>query len=768
MKPSLRRSLACLAALTASVSLQGQSAPPPVTKPAPPASVPKPAEVERTDDIVRLNPFEVESARDYGYLATNSSSATGSGAAVRDTPMSIAIITEEYMRDKNMNDLQDVIRNVSSITAEGKEENVVTSRGFQAVMKQDGAEMEGLYGTYNVGRVEVIKGAVSVLQGRASAGGVINVISRKPRFERETRIRTSVGSYDYYLASLSTTGPILGGKAAYLIGYTKMDRADGWVDWTYRNDEALQAALTLRPFAKVQLTLDYQTLERHENNPQHMSFTHPTFLAADLEAISLYDNAGRARPASYPRLGETTRSWLDRTPGFGSSSPADIIDVMEVMYPHGYRANIQGPEQFRTNENSTYSAELLVNMAPWLDWKSTASYRDRLTDSINWSTFRAAGGLTMNTRFTRGNFTGYTWTMRHEGVSRFSLLGMRHRVLAGFEYQAGKSHSRTLNGPVATRYNPRTDPLKYLNREINAFSPNGFPALNLTNASTPVRSYYVMEQAEAWNNRLNLLVGGRFSSQRRLTVEADRFTPQFGAVLRIPHYESVSVYGSYGESYRPNFNRDGLGQPIPPIEEENREVGVKVEMFDGKISGSASIYRLDQKNVSLRDYAREAATGITGLYILSGLARSEGMETDVVISPMRNYQIVLSYSEIWSAKTIKAEDVRQQGVRLQGAADRQFSVWNKYTFTRGRLARAYGGLGLRYTGAMRIHPSWESPLFAKPSWFGDVTVGYPVKFKRTDLEFVLNVKNLFDQFYYNQTFRPSEPRQFFFSTNLKF
>jgi outer membrane receptor for monomeric catechols len=135
---------------------------------------------------------------------------------------------------------------------------------------------------------------------------------------------------------------------------------------------------------------------------------------------------------------------------------------------------------------------------------------------------------------------------------------------------------------------------------------------------------------------------------------------------------------------------------------------------------------------------------------------------------MRNYQIVLSYSEIWSAKTIKAEDVRQQGVRLQGAADRQFSVWNKYTFTRGRLARAYGGLGLRYTGAMRIHPSWESPLFAKPSWFGDVTVGYPVKFKRTDLEFVLNVKNLFDQFYYNQTFRPSEPRQFFFSTNLKF
>ncbi|MES2692262.1 MAG: TonB-dependent receptor [Verrucomicrobiota bacterium] len=768
MNSTLRRCVYPLVSLAAVAALSAQSAPP-VTSPSAPAKpVPAPAEVEKQPEPVQLNPFEVESARDYGYLATNSVSATGSGAAVRDTPMSIMIMTEEYIRDKNLNDLQDVIRNVSSITAEGKEENVVTSRGFQSVMKQDGAEIDGLYGTYNVGRVEVIKGAVSVLQGRGSAGGVINVISRKPRFTRDTQLRTTYGSYDYSLAQFSHTGPFADGKSAYLIGYTRMNRGDGWVDWTHRTDESFQAALTFRPFKKVSLTLDYQSLDRDENNGQHISFTHPAFLASDLEAISRYDNLGLARPALYPRLGETTRSWLDRTPGFGNLVPAETIDVMEVMYPSGYRANIQGPEQFRHNDNKTYSAELLLNIAPWLDWKSTATYRDRITDSINWSTFRIAGGLSINSRFTRGNFTGYTWSTRHEGVSRFSLLGMRHRMLGGFEYQAGKSHSRTLNGPVATRYNPRTDPLKFLEREINAFSPNGFPALNLTNASTPVRSFYLLEQAEAWENRINILAGGRFSSQRRLTVEADRFTPQFGAVLRIPHYEAVSLYASYGESYRPNFNRDGLGNPIPPIEEVNREAGVKVELFGGKVSGSASVYRLEQKNVSLRDYAREAATGINGLYILSGLARSEGWETDMVISPWRNYQVVLAYSEIWSAKTVRAEDVRQQGVRMQGAPDSQFSIWNKYTFLRGPLARAYVGVGMRYTGVMRIHPSWESPIDAASSWYGDVTVGYPLKVKRTQVELVLNVKNVFDEFYYNQTFRPADPRLFFFSANVKF
>ena len=142
-------------------------------------------------------------------------------------------------------------------------------------------------------------------------------------------------------------------------------------------------------------------------------------------------------------------------------------------------------------------------------------------------------------------------------------------MLVGFEYQAGISQNRTLNGPVATPYNPRTGPLRYVQREVDLFSPAGYPGMRLTNSTTPTRSYYVVEQLETWENRINLLVGGRQSADRRGNVEASRFTPQFGAVVRIPGYEDVSVYASHGESYRPNFNRDGEGNPIPPIEEVN-------------------------------------------------------------------------------------------------------------------------------------------------------------------------------------------------------
>lgn len=772
MNSPVSRSVGCW--LLAFVLLEGfaagQVARPPAAIESPSrTALPATADVTTSrEEPVQLNAFEVASDRDYGYRATNSSTATGSGTAVRDTPMSITILTEDFLRDKNIIDVQEALRNISSMTAEGKEENVVTSRGFASVMKMDGSEVEGLYDAYNVGRIEVIKGAVSVLQGRASAGGVVNVISRRPKFTRETQVRTSYGSYDYRLASVMTTGPLWGGKIAYLVGLTKMDREDGFVDWTYRRDNSAQFALSVRPLKRLTLTVDYQRLTRHENNAQHLTFAHPAFLAAELEAQRLYDTQGKARPTPYPKMGETTRAWLDRTPGFGPNTPAETIDVMEIMYPSGYRANIQGPEQFRINDTTTIAGEVQWHIASWIDWKSTYSVRERETDSINWSTFRAYGGLTMNTRTSRSKANSAPRGSRHEAALRFAFWNLRQRVLTGFEYQDSKTQTRTLNGPIATPYNPRTGPLRFLQREIDLLNPNGFPAKRLTNASTAVRSYYLMDQIEAWANRINLMFGGRQSSQRRGTVEAQRFTPQVGGVFRIPHLEAVSLYTTYSESYRPNFNRDGLGNPIPPIEEVNREAGVKVEFLDGRISGSAAIYRLEQRNVSMRDYAREAALGITGLYILSGLARSEGAETEWVISPWRNYQIVTSYSRIWLAKTVKAEDVRQQGVRLLETPESQFAFWNKYTFVAGKLKGAHAGIGLRWTGVMRIHPSWESPIDAQPYWYGDLTAGYPVRIRRTLVDVSLNVKNLFDRFYFNQTFRSGDPRLVYFSANLKF
>lgn len=112
----------------------------------------------------------------------------------------------------------------------------------------------------------------------------MNLISRRPRFARDTRVRTMFGSYNLYSAGFMHTGPLVRDRAAFLIGASITDRPDGWADWTYRKESSLQAAATPRLAKNLSIRLPGdRPAGRHT---QHISFTHPAFLAA----IRLYDS----------------------------------------------------------------------------------------------------------------------------------------------------------------------------------------------------------------------------------------------------------------------------------------------------------------------------------------------------------------------------------------------------------------------------------------------------------------------------------------------
>ncbi len=151
----------------------------------------------RAEDAVQLDPFSVNSKKDYGYRAANSMTATGSGQALINTPLSISILTEDFLKDKNLTELRDALRYVTGISTDYQQ---VFGRGFSSIIKNDGSELSGGgtgdFMTYNAERIEVVKGPVSVLQGRASAGGVVNVMSRRPKFNQQTNVDVGYGSFD--------------------------------------------------------------------------------------------------------------------------------------------------------------------------------------------------------------------------------------------------------------------------------------------------------------------------------------------------------------------------------------------------------------------------------------------------------------------------------------------------------------------------------------------------------------------------------------------
>ena len=54
---------------------------------------------EQREEVVRLSPFEVVETEDVGYRATNTTSGTSLNTAIKDLPMTIQVVTSEFMTD---------------------------------------------------------------------------------------------------------------------------------------------------------------------------------------------------------------------------------------------------------------------------------------------------------------------------------------------------------------------------------------------------------------------------------------------------------------------------------------------------------------------------------------------------------------------------------------------------------------------------------------------------------------------------------------------
>ena len=56
-------------------------------------------------EIVTLSPFQVTTERDQGYAATNSVSGSRVNTAIKEIPISIQVITSEFIKDTGATDL---------------------------------------------------------------------------------------------------------------------------------------------------------------------------------------------------------------------------------------------------------------------------------------------------------------------------------------------------------------------------------------------------------------------------------------------------------------------------------------------------------------------------------------------------------------------------------------------------------------------------------------------------------------------------------------
>ncbi|MCB0555260.1 MAG: TonB-dependent receptor [Phaeodactylibacter sp.] len=143
--------------------------------------------------------------------------------AVKLAPASIGLVTSKQIKEKNLltfdqafDEVPGVIvtrssgANVQALSIRGASEVagggignrvLLLIDGRPALSPESGGALWNLVPLSSIERIEVVKGAYSSLYGSSAMGGVINVITRKPSFEPQTRLHLNYGLYNRAPAS---------------------------------------------------------------------------------------------------------------------------------------------------------------------------------------------------------------------------------------------------------------------------------------------------------------------------------------------------------------------------------------------------------------------------------------------------------------------------------------------------------------------------------------------------------------------------------------
>jgi iron complex outermembrane recepter protein len=185
---------------------------------------------DQADDIVQLSEFTVHSGTDRGYIASEAVTGPRVATKIADLPYSISVITSEFLQDFDVFDFSSSVNGLSASLTGASDEGSVTLRGTSTnnnFILRNGFYRLGMVDRVNTDRIEVIKGPNAAIYGASNPTGVVNIVTKLPKFGAASqKITYTTGPFEFnrveanFNQPLSTTGSV---KLANLISIAGSD-----------------------------------------------------------------------------------------------------------------------------------------------------------------------------------------------------------------------------------------------------------------------------------------------------------------------------------------------------------------------------------------------------------------------------------------------------------------------------------------------------------------------------------------------------------------
>lgn len=604
------------------------------------------AQAPDDDEIFELSPFEVNVSADRGYFAANSISGSRINVLIQDLPLTIEVITSEFIEDTGSTDLRAALRYSAGIILQSQNDAfTVPSGGFGNVNNPEGAtanksdssfKIRGFVtnntlrngfrrqhatDTINIARVEVVRGPSAILYGVGNFGGVVNYLTKRPLQRREETFTLGIGNDNWRRASLDVTGPI-NDYVGYRLTAAYEDR-EHFTELNERNHWFVSPVLEWRPFRQTTLTVDFEAGQANDKAIGFLSVRSPTlegipiFQTDRLETFGLLEFEGRdprtfrwSGPDTYLRT-DTWNLNIDLQQGFGE----------KVNFRLGFN------KSSTTFEWRDVFGGISVNPSNVraLPFRDTIRAR-QIIDGAGTDVFVDVDNAVLQYNWA-GSIDSTDWEQIRAEINfrdRFfepgSFFHSEHNLLVGYSHERQTNENqgfRTADSPDGDNfmYRSPTEP-SYIRFATQA---DGSPSLpfrpyDVSGNRAENEGLYAVYSGRFLNDRLFLIggirrdvssskdgfygvLGSRAGIERFPDSEVSKTTTQFGASYEIRR--GINIFALQSEGVEPNFGgqRDGLGRAIESSVAKSREVGIKLNFLDGRIASTISIFRIERDGV---------------------------------------------------------------------------------------------------------------------------------------------------------------------------
>lgn len=656
----------------------------------------------------------------------------------------ISVISEKVISEQGALTITEAVRNVPGVTLFGSYGGVkesMSTRGFRGIpVLKNGVRIDSQFQTASgiadmqgVESIQMIKGSAAVTQGiitdLGNAGGVINVVTKTPKYVNAGQVDLRVGSWGQVRPTIDLQTVLDKGRTAAFRINGAFERTDNYRPVVNMERVYVNPSFEWRPTDKTIINLEMDYL-----NENRTPVTSTINLAAD-SVEALYDmphdkflgfkndNVNTSILTYSGRIKHyLSKNYSIRTAYYGASYQTDNISTALKTVGKNYNEKQRSlSRSLRDDKNYTFQLDFIG--------------QDVYTGSIK-HTFQ----LGFDYRIANAS----TWSLGSKVIDKIDVTGAADQINNSFQNISFINQNDTM--PNTSKYNTygiMAQEVMTINKYLKAILGLRYSNISTISSSSGGTS-----------------VGGRTSE--------DAWDPMAG--IMITPLSNINVFGSFTTSTDlRNASRILTDNTLAGASKTKQwEFGFKSDWLGDRLRFNFTYFHIFTNNLTNAEYN---GTQTTGKFYEAGDLKRDGFEVELNGRILPNLQVMLGYAYVDARYEDSPSYV--EGSAPINTAKNTANGWINYTVDKGTFKGLSAGVGVYYVGKRPVNdyslkpnghdavPTGTRP-FDMPAY---TTVNAQLAYKIGHVTTRVFFNNIFDALGYNSYYRGGyinqiDPRNF--------